>query len=716
MDRADVLADENIEILNLLKERRENKEKSHKRSFSRIILSSNKEEKKEKKDKEKERKQKEKKHDKDKRTDKDKDKEKDKDKDKDKEKQRGVKIDSSIEDKEEETTSQSKIRGLPFFKRRSNTVGKSNSYLSGGKKSTNVKHLDFSSLNSAPPTFSTSYSSGALSDRSARNLLVSSKEEKPSEFKDRFTKTRIEERRKSLIDPKSEINYTPTHTSFLNKQSSTEQSIIYTVRSERTKKVSERMLSLASPRGKRNSVYKDPNYIEHNNSAEQEPGTPPPDESLPLWYKKFQEKVSDSSPQLRSPFGSPVLGLKNSGGSKEQLESPIRKSSGASSNGDSATETNSQEGTCLSRSNDGNSEECPSPMTQRNPRFLSLTSESSGSIIQAAAVDFQWTGKRDTDPSKEFDLMEIGRGSYGKVYRAKHKESGFVLCVKAMKGIGETGARAKIVANEIEILKQCRHEAIVSYYASCQYKDTVWIMMEYCEGGSVQRITDFMALRQQRPSEAQIKYILYTVVTGLHYLHSQDIAHRDLKLDNLLITARGKIKIGDFGTSKTADRPSKKEDNSTGVFGFSTIAGTMNYLSPEILLGAGYGIKVDIYSLGMVTVTLAELKHPYDGMPLLKLMDEIANGPKPTVTNGLYSADFDDVIDLCLNKNPKDRPSAADLLQHRFFNGQPGETEEEILLEKKRMEDERKKGEREFILMVKSCYLFGKKKRETVDK
>ena len=763
MEKVDIMSDDNIEILNILKEKKEKK-----RSLSRILFSSKedkerksnifqnynnninnndtdkdkdkakeKEEKEREREREKEEKERIKKQEKERRK-KEKEKKKEEEKDlkeiesKDKDKKENGKVEANTVWEGDDYSSPKPKSGIQFFKRKPSTVGKNSGKHLSSKK---LKTLDFSSLGEGPSR-SSSHPNGTNTDRNSNrgaNLLVSSKEEKPEEFKHRFVKTRFEEKRKSGIKPNPEL--LPT-TSFLDKTNS-EESIIHTVRTERTKRVSERMLNLASPRGvRRSSVYKTQSSIDTSSSTitkkknkepkethspvnDSPPISPPPDEELPLWYKKFQERLGGSPDfkQFResnnsmstSPLTSPQLGTDIRNGLSHDHEGDSLKKS---RDGSEVIVDNQDEGS--GNSSLANSmDEAQSPSLTRQ-KFKYLTSEGSGSIIQAAAVDFQWTGKRNTDPAKEFDLSEIGRGSYGTVFRAKHKDTGFVLCVKAMKGVGETGAKAKTVAREIEILKSCRHEAIVSYYASCQYKDMVWIMMEYCEGGSVQRIADYLSIRQQSLTECQINYILHSVLNGLQYLHSQDIAHRDLKLDNLLITARGKIKIADFGTSKSLDRTntptSKKGNAQTDLFGFSTITGTMNYLSPEILRGSGYGIKVDIYSLGMVTVSLADLKHPYDNMPLLKMMDEIANGPKPTITCGLFSGELDDLVDLCLNKNPNDRPSALDLLSNTYFVGKKTEVEEDLLNEKKRLEEERKKGEKEFICTVRSCYLFNKKK------
>ncbi|ONH97668.1 hypothetical protein PRUPE_7G204700 [Prunus persica] len=163
------------------------------------------------------------------------------------------------------------------------------------------------------------------------------------------------------------------------------------------------------------------------------------------------------------------------------------------------------------------------------------------------------------------------------------------------------------------------------------------------------------------------QFFALKVLQGLLYLHHEKhIIHRDFKPSNLLINHQGEIKITDFGVS--AIKASTSEQANTFV-------GTFNYMSPERIVGGNYSYKSDIWSLGLVLLECATGQFPY--LPpdqaqvwdsFFELMSAIVEQPPPCAPSDQFSQEFCSFISACVQKDPKDRSSAHDLLTHPFIN------------------------------------------------
>jgi len=139
-------------------------------------------------------------------------------------------------------------------------------------------------------------------------------------------------------------------------------------------------------------------------------------------------------------------------------------------------------------------------------------------------------------------------------------------------------------------------------------------------------------------------YICKEILIGLQHLHSEHRIHRDIKSDNILIDLAGDVKLGDFGycAQLTADQDYRK-----------SVVGTPSWMSPELVTGAKYTTKVDIWSLGILCLELAEGDPPYLRDPPMRALFLIASGPPPTLKKPKrWSADFVDFIRTCLKKSP----------------------------------------------------------------
>lgn len=194
---------------------------------------------------------------------------------------------------------------------------------------------------------------------------------------------------------------------------------------------------------------------------------------------------------------------------------------------------------------------------------------------------------------EQFKIQEkIGEGSFGAVYRAEHIKSGMIL---ALKSLNTTTSEKEQLMEEIEIMRKCDSNYIVHYFGNFFKGSTLWIIMEYCHHGS---IGDILYLRKKPFNEKEIAIIIKDSLRGLDYLHSKELIHRDIKSDNILMNDRGECKLSDLGVA--------------GIGNKSTIIGTPVYVAPEIVINDGYyDCKVDIWSLGITCIELAETKTPY---------------------------------------------------------------------------------------------------------
>lgn len=217
------------------------------------------------------------------------------------------------------------------------------------------------------------------------------------------------------------------------------------------------------------------------------------------------------------------------------------------------------------------------------------------------------------------------------------------------------------ILKEINILKNCDCEQIVAYYGVFQKDGCLWIVMEYCGLGS---LSDLMAIAETALYEDEIAAVMYDALRGLVYMHKKHKMHRDLKSGNLLLNEQGDCKLADFGVSAELDGTMAKT---------KTMIGTPYFMAPEVLAmqqGAteGYANPADIWSLGITAYELALCQPPLADIHPMRAIFMIPNNPPPTLPADIdFSPQFREFIALCLQKDPKGRPSAAQLLKSDFI-------------------------------------------------
>lgn len=256
-------------------------------------------------------------------------------------------------------------------------------------------------------------------------------------------------------------------------------------------------------------------------------------------------------------------------------------------------------------------------------------------------------------PEKVFDIMyKLGEGSYGSVYKALHKESSSIVAIKLV----PVESDLHEIIKEISIMQQCDSPYVVRYYGSYFKQYDLWICMEYCGAGSV---SDIMRLRKKTLTEDEIATILSDTLQGLVYLHLRRKIHRDIKAANILLNTEGYAKLADFGVAgQLTDTMAKR----------NTVIGTPFWMAPEVIEEIGYDCVADIWSLGITALEMAEGKPPYGEIHPMRAIFMIPQKPPPSFREpDRWSTEFIDFVSKCLVKNPDERATATELLEHEFI-------------------------------------------------
>ncbi|KAL0097405.1 kinase-like domain-containing protein [Phycomyces blakesleeanus] len=242
----------------------------------------------------------------------------------------------------------------------------------------------------------------------------------------------------------------------------------------------------------------------------------------------------------------------------------------------------------------------------------------------------------------------IGQGASGSVYLATHLVTHSKVAIKQMNLARQ--ARLDLIVNEIMIMRESGHDNIVNFLDSFLVLGDLWVVMEYMEGGALTDVIDHNNMTEQ-----DIATVCFETAKGLHHLHSQNIIHRDIKSDNVLMNFQGQVKISDFGyCAKLTDQKNKR----------ATMVGTPYWMAPEVVKQKEYGAKVDIWSLGIMAIEMIENEPPYLDEEPLKALYLIATNGTPSLKNPEnLSRELKGFLAVCLCVDVKSRASSSELLE-----------------------------------------------------
>mmetsp|Transcript_15697 Transcript_15697/g.38097 ORF Transcript_15697/g.38097 Transcript_15697/m.38097 type:complete len:518 (+) Transcript_15697:95-1648(+) len=263
------------------------------------------------------------------------------------------------------------------------------------------------------------------------------------------------------------------------------------------------------------------------------------------------------------------------------------------------------------------------------------------------------------DPAAQYDLSPkaIGQGGMGTIYLATNKKTQKQAAVKKLVLSKTTDLPA--LQNEIAMMRTSAHPNVTEYLESFMFDRCLWVVMEYMDGGSLTNLVQALQQRRTDMAEGEMGAFAKASLEAMAFLHSLGRIHRDIKSDNILINTRGEVKIADFGfcVQLTQEKDMRH-----------SMVGTPYWMAPELVRGHKYDQKVDIWSLGIMLIEMAEFEPPYLKEQPLRALYLIATKGMPRLKQpSKYSSLFTEFFGKCLAVEPSKRGSASELLQHPFL-------------------------------------------------
>lgn len=252
----------------------------------------------------------------------------------------------------------------------------------------------------------------------------------------------------------------------------------------------------------------------------------------------------------------------------------------------------------------------------------------------------------------------IGSGNFGDVFKAVKGSKIFAIKVINMEDSSED---ISALIQETQTLSRLSNPYITKYIETCVDGANMFIVMEYCGGGSC---ADLLKFCKSFPEDI-VGLIIKDSLNGLVYIHREQKVHRDIKLANILLTEKGEVKLADFGVSCEITHTQIKR---------KTFVGTPFWMAPEVIVrgkySIGYDYKADIWSLGITAIELITGTPPLSEYEPMKILFEIPKKSPPLLIGSQYSDNIKDFVRYCLIKDPRQRPNSRKLLHHQFISSQ----------------------------------------------
>jgi mitogen-activated protein kinase kinase 1 len=315
-----------------------------------------------------------------------------------------------------------------------------------------------------------------------------------------------------------------------------------------------------------------------------------------------------------------------------------------------------------------------------------------GGEASAGSVDLRRAFSSLSSASLE-QMGVLGRGASGQVTKCLHVSSGTIVAVKSI-DVTERSRRAQFLQELFE-LDTLMSGHIVRFFGAYYEEGHVFLALEYMDRGAMDRIVRRLAREGATPSptsapagdravaplqphksapkqrlhELVLSNCMKQVLQGLSYLHALNKIHRDIKPGNLLLNHRGEVKLSDFGLTSSVE----------AARGRDSFVGTWLFMAPERITGGEYSLPSDIWSLGMTLHYMATGQLPIatEG-GFFGIIAAVNSEFKPELDPNMYSANLRSFVDRCLTKDPAQRATADELLQHPFITEGPASIEETL--------------------------------------